>query len=181
MRILFGIIVISVSLTWSLASADPGAEPGFTPFFNGKDLTGWRTKKDNVSLEGRVDAYNKRFFVENEELVIDPKVNGDVIIETIRPFSGDVIIRFEFKPANGCNNDLFIRGVKFDLTAKNVPNMKHDVWNAFQIVVRNGQIEFSNNEELLKTVTAKPTATPLGIRAEQGGVRFRHFRYRDGK
>ena len=181
MRLLSGLVLISGLLSLTTAVADPGAEPGFTPLFNGKDLTGWKTKKGGVSLEGKAEAYNKRFVVEGEELVIDPKVKGDVIIETARTFSEDVIIRFEFKPSEGCNNDLFLRGVKFDLTPKNVTNMKLDAWNAFEIVVRNGKVEFRNNEEPLKTVAAKPMATPLGIRAEFGAIRFRHFRYREGK
>src|SRR5436305_10194265 len=77
-------------------------EPGFKPLLNGKDLTGWRTKaaKDKPSqpLDGKAEAFNSRFTVKDGELVIDPKVKGDVVIETARELAGNVVIKFEFYP-----------------------------------------------------------------------------------
>lgn len=172
--LLFSFVAVS-------AWADPGAEPGFTPLFNGKDLTGWKQQKGGQSLDGKTEAYKNRFTVQNEEIVIDEKIKGNAIIETQKKFDGDVIIRFEYKPGKGCNNDLYIEGIKFDLKTQTVKNLKQDDWNAFEIAIRDGMASLSNNEELQATVKAKPGATPFGIRAEFGPVRFRHIRVKEGK
>src|SRR5881396_2092461 len=58
-------------------------EPGFALLFNGKNLDGWKEasgKKE--SLEGKTDAYQGRFKVEDGKLVFDPAVKGDLYIET---------------------------------------------------------------------------------------------------
>src|SRR4051812_25504930 len=90
-------------------AGDAKAEPGYTPLFNGKNLDGWKTKAGE-SLEGKTEAYKGRFKVFDNKLIIDPKVRGDVRIVTAKPMSGDVHIKFDYRPGPGCNNDLFFRG-----------------------------------------------------------------------
>ena len=68
-------------------------------------------------------------------LTIDPKVKGDIVVFTEKTFDKDAHIKFEFKPGKGCNNDLYFRGLKFDLKTPDVKNMKEGEWNAFEIVV----------------------------------------------
>src|SRR5438477_5772480 len=80
-------------------------EPGFTPLFNGKDLSGWKEKSGGASLEGKTEAYKGRFTVKDDLVIIDPKVKGDVRIMTNREFAGDVHIKFDYLPGPGCNND----------------------------------------------------------------------------
>ena len=109
-------------------------EPGFTPLLNGKDLTGWKVRKGGESLDGKTDAAKKRFTVKEDVLVIDPKVSGDIWIDTAKDLTGDVHIKFDYMPGKGCNNDLFLRGVKFDLSTADVKNMKFDEWNDFERV-----------------------------------------------
>src|SRR5689334_16943273 len=83
---------------------DSKPEPGFKLLFNGKNLDGWQTKAAKpMPLEGKTDAYDKRFQVKDGELVIDYKVKGDKYIETVRQFGGDFTIRYDFKPDEGCN------------------------------------------------------------------------------
>src|SRR5262245_24135310 len=64
-------------------------EPGFTLLFNGKDLGGWKEKTGGASLDGKTEAYKGRFKVTDGVIVIDPKVGGDVRIETQKKFAGD--------------------------------------------------------------------------------------------
>src|SRR6476659_6335128 len=112
-------------------------EPGFTLLFNGKNLDGWKEasgKKE--ALEGKTEAYNGRFKVVEDRLVIDPAVKGDLHIETASTFGKDLTIKFEFKAGPKCNNDLFLRGTKFDIVpgSKAGKNVKEGEWHTFEIV-----------------------------------------------
>jgi hypothetical protein len=113
--LLLGLGVLALGTPGSAAD-DFQLEPGFTLLFNGKDLSGWKMKKGGDSLDSKLEAANKRFTVVDGKLIIDPKVKGDVIIETAREFGKDLHLKFEFLAGPGCNNDLFIRGQKFDIT-----------------------------------------------------------------
>jgi len=173
---MFRIRVVSV-LVLSVLLAQPAfADEGFTPLFNGKNLDGWKTKKGEA-LDGKTEAYNGRFKVQDEMIVIDPKVKGDVIIETARSFK-DVHVKFQFLPGAGCNNDLFLRGAKFDLK-KGVKNMKENEWNDFEIVAKGGAIEFKCNGQLVQTIKAKADSSPLGIRAEYGSMHVRSLQFKE--
>jgi hypothetical protein len=164
----------------ALAAADDfKPEPGFEPLLNGKDLTGWRTlgskDKPGTPLDGKAEAFGGRFKVKDGELVIDPAVKGDVRIETTKEFATDAVIKYEFFPDTKCNNDLFFRGQKFDLSKQNVKSMKEGEWNPVEIAVAGGKVEFKVNGEVVRSAKAGGTST-LGIRAEFGAVRIRHLR-----
>jgi hypothetical protein len=160
------------------AGDDFKLEPGFTLLFNGKDLTGWKAKKGSESLDGKTEAYGKRFVVADGILTIDPSVKGDVRIETAKHFDKDVHIKFEFKPGPKCNNDLFIRGNKFDITQKGVKNAKDGEWNTFEIIITGDKSEFKCNGQTERTAGAKGS-TPFEIRAEFGTIQFRRMRYKE--
>jgi hypothetical protein len=174
-------VLLLVAFAAPLAADD--AEKGFVPLFNGKDLTGWRTKaaKDKPSqpLDGKAEAFGGRFKVKDGELVIDPAVKGDVIIETAKEIGGNVVIKFEFFPDAKCNNDLFFRGQKFDLSKQNVKNIKEGVWNPVVITVKDTKIEFDVNGEVLRSAKSNAKST-FGIRAEFGAVRVRNMRIKEG-
>src|SRR5262245_63472880 len=106
MRSLCGVLFVC-SVVATAAADDFKPEPGFELIFNGKDFTGWKTvgtkDKPGVSLDGKAEAFGGRFKAKDGELVIDPKVKGDVRIETAKEFAGDVAIRFEFFPDEKCN------------------------------------------------------------------------------
>ena len=154
-------------------------EDGFTPLFNGRDLTGWKTEKGE-SLDGKTEAYNGRFKAADGVLTIDPAVKGDVKVFTARELGKAVHIKFDFKPDAKCNNDLFLHGLKFDLKKPDVKNLKEDEWNSFEIVITGDKAEYRNNGETLKTVSVKGKATGLGIRAEFGSMQVRRLRVKEG-
>jgi hypothetical protein len=160
------------------AAQDAKLEPGFTLLFNGKDLTGWKTKKGGESLDGKTEAYGKRFTVVDGTLVIDPKVKGDVIIETAKTFGKDVHLKFDFMPGDGCNNDLFLRGIKFDINPKQLKDLKAG-WNAFEMIVQGDKAEIKINGASAKSVAAKAGATPFGIRAEFGSIQIKNIRAKE--
>jgi hypothetical protein len=175
--VLLGLAVL-VPVPWCAAD-DFKPEPGFTFLFNGKDLTGWKVRKGGESLDGKTDAARKRFTVKEGLLVVDPKVPGDVWIDTAKELKGDVHIKFDYLPGKGCNNDLFLRGVKFDIKTGDVKNIKFDEWNEFEIIVVGKKIEFRNNGQVQRTGTVRSDSGPLGIRAEFGPIQYRRLRVKE--
>jgi hypothetical protein len=159
-------------------AADDKPEPGFTPLFNGKDLTGWKMAKGDESLDGKAEAAGGRFKVKDGKLVIDPSVKGDVTINTAKQFGKDVVIKFEFLPGEKCNNDLYLRGNKFDIK-KDLKHMKDGQWNQFEVVVQGDKAEFKVNGQTERMAPAKPGATPFGVRAEYGVIEIRNMRYKE--
>lgn len=164
------------------AADDFKPEPGFVLLFNGKDLTGWKiaaTKdkdKSGESLEGKTESPTKRFVVADGVIVVDPKAKGDLSITTDKTFAKDATIRFDFKPGKGCNNDLYFRGLKFDIKASDVKNLKEGEWNTFEISVVGSEMELKCNGESIRKASAKPAATPLSLRAEAGAIEYRRVR-----
>ncbi len=174
-----------------LSAASHGAdgfkpEPGFTMLFNGKNLDGWKLKgkKEGGDLDGKTEAAGGRFKVVEGVLVIDPKVKGDIIIETKTEFAKDLTIKFEFKPGEGCNNDLFLRGTKFDIitSSKTKPKgIKQGEWNEMEITFKGDTAEYKCNGEMIGTRKIKADKSPFGIRAEFGPIEFRKLRIKEQK
>jgi hypothetical protein len=158
-------------------------EPGFTLLFNGKNLDGWKEasgKKD--PLEGKTEAYKGRFKVVDGKLVYDPSVKGDLYIETTKEFGKDVTIKFDFKPGPKCNNDLLLRGTKFDIVpgSKENKNVKEGEWYAFEIIIIGDKIEHKINGETARTSTVKSKgATPFKLRAEFGAIEIKNIRVKE--
>jgi hypothetical protein len=169
-----------LALALPCANADDfKLEEGFTLLFNGKDLSGWKTDKDE-SLDGRTEAYAGRFKVSDGILTIDDKVKGDKKIFTMKEFDKDVHIKFDFLPGAKCNNDLFLRGLKFDLKVEDVKKWKEGEWNTFEIVLKGDRAEFKCNGESLKTMPVKGKGTNVAIRAELGPMKVKNLRAKEG-
>jgi hypothetical protein len=178
MRLLSCVLfVCAAGVTFAADEFKP--EPGYKLLFNGKNLDGWQTKAAKpVSLEGKTEAFNKRYVVKDGELVIDPAVKGDRYIETVQPLSGDFTLRFDFKPDDKCNNDLLFRGTKFDInpTAKNLKGIKVNEWNTMEIVVKGGSVEYKINGEKVDTKKTTAEKGPFIVRAEFGGLAIKNIR-----
>ena len=152
-------------------------EAGYVLLFNGKDLSGWKTTK-GVSLDGKTEAYAGRFKAKDGVLILDPSVKGDVRIVTDKEFAGDIDIKFDFLPGPKCNNDLFLRGAKFDLKIEDIKKWKEGEWNSFELVLKGGKAEFKVNGKTVRTISTKPQATPFQLRAEIGPMKVRRMRYK---
>ncbi len=183
MRLLSCALLLCVTAT-AVSSADEfKLEPGFKLIFNGKNLDGWQQKgagKDGkpVPLDGKTEAFDKRYVVKDGALVIDPAVKGDRYIETVTPVGGDFTLRFDFKPDDKCNNDLLFLGTKFDInpSAKNLKGIKVNEWNAMEIAVKGGAVEYKINGEAVGTQKTKTDKGPFSIRAEFGGIAIKNVR-----
>ena len=181
MRLLVAIVIVYCAA--GLAEADDGKlEPGFALLFNGKNLNGWQTRSGKKeSLDGKTEAFGGRFVVKEEELVIDPTVKGDELVETKRQFGTRVTIRFEFKPDAKCNNDLFLLGAKFDIKKEDIKNLKQDEWNELEIVAKDGKVAFTCNGQIVRSIPTKGDKSALAIRAEFGAMTIRKLRASESK
>ena len=151
-------------------------EPGFTLLFNGKNLDGWKESSGKKeSLDGKTEAFKGRFKVIDGKLVYDPTVKGDLHIETAREFGKDVHIKFDFKPGPKCNNDLFLRGTKFDIIPGNKENkiVKEGEWYTLEIVVTGDKVEHKINGETVRTSKTKTKASPFRLRRSSAPSRSR--------
>jgi hypothetical protein len=160
---------------------DAAPEPGFKLLFNGKDLSGWKTKgKPGESLDGKTEAYKGRFKVADGKLVIDPAVKGDVRIETAQEFGKETTIRFDFLPGTGCNNDLFLLGSKFDINPAQLKMVKVGEWNTMEIASTGGTTVFKINGEAARTDKAKAEKSVFEVRAEFGPLEVKRLRVKSG-
>jgi hypothetical protein len=178
--LLSGLILLVPSA--GMAADDFKLEPGFTLLFNGKNLDGWKEasgKKE--ALDGKTEAYNGRFKVVEGKLVYDPAVKGDLYIETVKEFDKDLHIKFDFKPGAKCNNDLFLRGTKFDIIPGNKENknVKEGDWYTFEIIVSGDKIEHKINGETARSSKAGAKATPFKLRAEIGALEIKNIRVKE--
>lgn len=177
------ILCACLVLPWSpLAAGDFKLEPGYVLLFNGKNLDGWREAGGKkASLDGKTDAFGGRFRVADGVLAYDPAVKGDRYIETVREFGKDVSIKFDFKPGPKCNNDVFLRGTKFDIVPGNKENktVKEGEWYTFEVVVTGDKVEHKINGTVVRTSKAKPAATPLKLRAEFGAMEVKNIRAKE--
>ena len=161
----------------TLAHAALAADKDEVVLFNGKNFDGWKTKAGE-SLTGKTEAFKGRFKAVDGKLVIDPSVKGDVRIATAQEFAKDVHIKFEFLAGDACNNDLFFRGNKFDITKK-LKGLKEGAWNELDIIAQGDNVEFKVNGTAQKAAKNKDAKNALEIRAEFGAIEIRRIRAKE--
>jgi hypothetical protein len=178
MRTLLVAAVLFLSAGLDSRAEEFKLEEGYTLLFNGKDLTGWKTKSGE-SLDGKTETPEKRFKVKEGVLVYDEKAKGDIYIYTQKEFGKSLSIKFDFFPQEKCNNDLFIHGAKFDIKKEDVTNWKLGEWNSFEITVKNKKAEYKCNGTVLKTLNAKEEKSTFGLRAEIGPMQLKNLRIKE--
>jgi hypothetical protein len=178
----FSLFAIALLPIQGMSAGEFKLEPGFTLLFNGKNFDGWKEANGNKeSLDGKTEAYKGRFKIVEGKIVYDPAVGGDRYIETAKEFGKDVHIKFDFKPGAKCNNDLFLRGTKFDIIpgTKENKNVKEGEWYTFEIIVTGDKIEHKINGEVARSSKAKAGATPFKLRAEFGAIEIKNIRVKE--
>lgn len=177
---------LSSSLLLSLARAED--EPGFTPLFNGKDLTGWRSGEED--LAGETEADDGRFAVRDGILVITGSAETPPAmteIDTAESFDGDFTLRLEFRASRNANSGLHLRDKEFShqLQIRDYPRVgpytmlkdyTEDGWNAIEVVVTGTTARCTCNGELLEAALELPERGPLALQSELGVVEYRNIR-----
>ena len=163
------------------AGDDFKLEPGFMLLFNGKNLDGWQPKGDKkTKLDGKAEAFKGRFKIDKGVMVIDPSVKGGAYIETQATFEKDVHIKFDFNPGPKCNNDIFLRGTKFDIIvnpkSKELKNVKEGEWHTMDVIVEGDKVIHKINGETARTSKAKAGPSTFVIRAEFGAIQIKNIR-----
>jgi Domain of Unknown Function (DUF1080) len=94
--------VVTAAAVLATVTAIGAQESGFTPLFNGKDLTGWVYG----TRRGAPNKSGKGYQVENGVLFTTKEDGGNLFTE--KEYS-DFILRFEFKLTENANNGIGIR------------------------------------------------------------------------
>ncbi|MBY0522556.1 MAG: DUF1080 domain-containing protein [Gemmataceae bacterium] len=90
-----------------LAADDFKLEDGYVSLFNGKDLTGWRYSKED--LTGKTETSDKRFFVKDGIIVAD-EGKGIKDLYTVKEFDKDFNLKIEFRAGEKSDSGVYIRG-----------------------------------------------------------------------
>jgi len=171
-----------------LGSRAVADEPGFTPLFNGKDLTGWRQGETN--LAGKVLSPDGRFAVKDGLLVIrgsTEKPPRMTEIDTDPSFDGDFTLRLEFRASKDANSGLHLRDKQFkhQLQIRDYPRVgpykalkgyKDFDWNEVEVVVRGTKARCTCNGEVLEASLEIPDKGRLALQSEINTVEYRNIR-----
>src|SRR6185295_9714196 len=90
-----------------ICSAAP-QDDGFTPLFNGKDLTGWGYPKTKEVFDGKTEASDARYTAKDNMIVVNPG-KGIAQLWTTKEFPKDFELRLEFRAAVNADSGLFVR------------------------------------------------------------------------
>lgn len=180
--------VLALLVSTILLTAGRADEPGFKPIFNGKDLTGWRLGK--TDLTGKTASDDGRFAVKDGVLVITgskdspPKMTE---IDTADSYDRDFTLRLEFRASKNANSGLHLRDKVFahqfqirDYPRvgpyKTLKNYKDGNWNAIEVVVTGAKARCTCNGEPLEAALAIPDKGPLALQSETNVIEYRNIR-----
>ena len=169
----------------STARAD---EPGFKSIFNGKDLTGWRLGK--AELSGKTASDDGRFAVKDGVLVITGSKDTPprmAEIDTVESYDGDFTLRLEFRASKDANSGLHLRDKAFAHQLqirdylrvgpyKTLKDYKAGDWNAIEVIVTGAKARCTCNGESLEAALEIPVKGPLALQSEINVVEYRNIR-----
>jgi hypothetical protein len=203
-RVLFGLCACSLALLCGCSSLKqpPTAadhwkpEPGFISLYNGKDLTGWRYKTNEV-FDGKIESTDGRYTARGEMLVVNPHVEGRPRfgqLYTVREFPKDFILKLEFRASTNADSGIFIRKPQLQCRDywvagpyKDLKKYKPQEWNQIEVVVKGNLAHCTCNGEVLPPDPAKPNETefklpstgPIGLEADRNEMDYRHIQIKE--
>ena len=156
-------------LCLALLAAAPllAAEEGFTPLFNGKDLTGWKASEhpDTFSVkDGAIVAHGPRshcFYIgsfhqhsfKDFELKVDvmtlPKSNGGVYIQTEYQETGWPGKGFEVQVNNTYPSDPRLTGSLYEVADNPSEAAKDNEWFTEDILVKGDSVTVKVNDKIV--------------------------------
>src|ERR1044071_2931169 len=177
LRALVCLSMVLVPVLSTRAADDWKPDPGFISLYNGKDLTGWRYKTNEV-FDGKIESTDGRYTARGEMLVVNPHVEGRPRfgqLYTVREFPKDFILKLEFRASTNADSGIFIRKPQLQCRDywvagpyKDLKKYKPQDWNQIDITVTNNIAYCTCNGEVLTNALPVPPTGPIGLEGDRG-------------
>ena len=161
-----------------------GSQDGFTPLFNGKDLTGWKYKTGDA-FDGKTESSDGRYTAKDGMIVVNPG-KGTAQLWTVKEFPKNFELRLEFRAAVNADSGLFLRKpqlqVRDYLVAgpyKKLEKYKPQDWNEIVVVVKDNVAHCTCNGEVLEAALKLPETGPIGLEADRAQMEYRNIRIKE--
>jgi hypothetical protein len=169
-----------------------GSQDGFTPLFNGKDLTGWGYKSGakfdgevESTFDGKTEASDGRYTAKDGMIVVNPG-KGIAQLWTSKKFPKDFELRLEFRAAVNADSGLFVRKpqlqVRDYLVAgpyKTLKMYKPQEWNEIIVIAKGLTAHCTCNGEVLEAALKLPETGGIGLEADRGQMEYRNIRLKE--
>jgi hypothetical protein len=179
--------VLALALTTGPAANDARPEEGYTPLFNGKDLTGWTY--GGKKLDGQTETPDKRFRVAGGAIVAN-EGSGIKKLLTEKAFNKDFTLKLEFRAGPKADSGVYVRGPQLQVRdyarrgeQKQLKHFQDDGWNELEVAVQGGVATCTCNGEPLAVTGGKPVMKVpdmaregIGLQAETGKFEYRRIR-----
>jgi lysophospholipase L1-like esterase len=172
--------------TYGFTDTDPDGftlEPGYISLFNGRDLTGWGFK--NGTFDGKTSSDDGRYIAKNGRLVVTTPPEGSRIQQlwTARQFSGDFILKLEFRAGVNADSGIFIREPQLQCRDywiagpyRQLTQYRPQEWNEVTVTVKDGVAHCTCNGEVLEAALKVPPSGPIGLEGDRGQMEYRRIR-----
>ncbi|MFN6398914.1 MAG: GDSL-type esterase/lipase family protein [Planctomycetota bacterium] len=165
-------------------------EPGFVSLTNGKDLTGWRLAATKTSatedqLDGKPSTSDGRYVAINGRIVVTTPREGRRIqqLYTKQEFSGDFVLKLEFRATPNADSGVFIRGPQLQCRDyplagpyKNLKSYRPGDWNELVVSVKDNVAHCTCNGEVIEEALKLPATGPIGLEGDHGQMEYRRIR-----
>lgn len=165
-------------------------EPGFMALTNGKDLTGWRLAASKSApaeenLEGRTATSDGRYVAINGRIVVTTPPEGRRIqqLYTKQEFSGDFVLKLEFRATPNADSGVFIREPQLQCRDyplagpyKDLKKYKPQDWNELVVTVKDNVAVCTCNGEIIEGAFKLPSTGPIGLEGDHGQMEYRRIR-----
>jgi len=189
----WGAAIRPILATQALIETEPDAfvlEPGFTSLTNGKDLSGWRlapskNQPGEDNLEGKLSTSDGRYVAINGRIVVSTPPEGRRIqqLYTKQEFSGDFILKLEFRATPNADSGVFIREPQLQCRDyplagpyKELKNYHPQDWNELVVTVKDNVAVCTCNGEVLEGAFILPATGPIGLEGDRGQMEYRRIR-----
>lgn len=163
-------------------------EEGFTPLFNGHDLTGWGFRTNR--FDGMASSPDGRYVARNGRLIVTTPPEGSrfQVLWTGEEFGSDFVLRLEFRATPNADSGIFIRKPQLQcrdyLLAgpyKSLQRYRAQDWNEIEVTVTGGKARATCNGEELEAAMDLPASGPIGLEGDRGQMEYRRIRLRGGR
>lgn len=182
--LLLGLVSVGCA-TESAATQDDG----WTPLYNGKDLTGWgylKGGKVEEPFDGKAEASDGRYSAKPDNIICVNPGKGIAQLWTVRQFPKDFELRLEFRASVNADSGLFVRKpqlqVRDYLVAgpyKKLEKYKPQDWNEIIVVVKGQVAHCTCNGEVLEAALKLPETGGIGLEADRAQMEYRNIRVKE--